>query len=128
MAAAKDYGQAIASRDGKAVQKVNRSVKRAAAAGHRAEAEARDQETWKASRSCRPTRSCRSSLPEKPLRFRRARAQPSSSRAWSVAFVELYELRQKLKARNVDTSSIASMTAGTLVMSPDDLNARLSQL
>jgi len=45
-----------------------------------------------------------------------------------TARVELYKLREKVRARNVDTSSIASLKEATLFMTPDDLNMRISEL
>jgi len=42
--------------------------------------------------------------------------------------IELYKLREKVRARNVDTSSIANLKEATLFMSADDLNMRISEL
>jgi len=45
-----------------------------------------------------------------------------------TARLELYKLREKVKARNLDTDSIAQLKEATLFMSPDDLNMRISEL
>eukprot|EP00929_Paragymnodinium_shiwhaense_P108050 TRINITY_DN74383_c0_g1_i1.p1 TRINITY_DN74383_c0_g1~~TRINITY_DN74383_c0_g1_i1.p1 ORF type:complete len:765 (-),score=222.37 TRINITY_DN74383_c0_g1_i1:256-2550(-) len=42
--------------------------------------------------------------------------------------VEIYKLREKVKARNVDTASISAFKEATLYMTPEDLNMKISEL
>merc|ERR1719487_238574 len=43
-----------------------------------------------------------------------------------TARVELYKLREQVKARNVDTQAISALKEATLFMTPEDLNMRIS--